>query len=110
MAAIAASTAEPPLLRVSSPISEHFFESVATVRLVYVAADSSRGMKYQTRTDTTRQTVIITKTPIMILALKQKNNELLKLAAFYARRAEMSSTERSGKKLYRSENPSQSTR
>jgi len=38
MAAIAASTAEPPFLRISFPISEHFFESVTTVWLWYVSA------------------------------------------------------------------------
>ena len=89
MAAIAASTAEPPFLRISFPISEHFFESVTTACLVYVATVSDLlpcDVKYRTRDPTNPSATTIVPPPAPILtSLKQRNDEFVKLAAFYAR-------------------------
>ena len=86
MAAIAASTAEPPFLRISFPISEHFFESVTTACLVYVATVSDLlrcDVKYRTR-DPTNPSIVPPPAPILT-SLKQRNDEFVKLAAFYPR-------------------------
>ena len=89
IAAIAASTAEPPALRVLFPISEHFFVSVATACLWYgppalssalssalLSALTSSCVKYQTRntpkpTNSKRITI-----PTTILGLKEMTPKL----------------------------------